>query len=93
MDLDELSRERVTILRGDAGISNRQTVESALQRYKPMTVSTWEVGEGNQHRAVKVERTVVAVPGETLHDLNALDGVSVQRNVPLTPAVVPQDPQ
>lgn len=92
MDLDELSRELVTILRGDTGISNRQTVESALQRYKPATISTWEFGEGHQHRSVQVERTVFPVPGETLHELNALDGVSVQRNVQLTPALVPQDP-
>ena len=92
MDLDQLSREIVTILRGDAGISNRTNVESALQDFKPVTVSTWEFGEGDERRSVKVERTVYPVSAETLHDLNTLDGVSVQRNVPLTPAFVPQDP-
>lgn len=92
MDFAELSREIVTILRGDAGIFNRKTVESALQDFKPVTVSTWEFAERDAHRSVKVERTVDPVPAQTLHDLSLLHGVSVQRNVPLTPAYVPQDP-
>jgi thermitase len=91
MELAELSREIVTILRGDTGISSRNTVERALQHFKPVTVSAWEFGEGNERRSVKVERTVYPVPAETLHELSMLGGVSVQRNVPLTRAFVPQD--
>lgn len=92
MQLAELSREIVTIFRGDSGIANRTSVESVLKRFKPQMVSAWGFGEGNAHRSVKVERTADAVPAEMLHELSKLEGVSVQRNVLVTPAFVPQDP-
>jgi subtilisin family serine protease len=92
MSLEELSREVVTLIRGNVPAPTRATVDRVLGNLKPRKVAEWGFGARDRHRRVVVQRLEAPTPATVLYELNTLPGVSVQRNMALAPAWAPDDP-